>query len=113
MPSPSSPKHDHDEADYTYAFDFPGPEPSDTDTTLTAPSKRHQQLEACSEAAKRRVDAATANMENRCLITNSPPKQAQAVEYAHLLPRATTDSDASIRCPELSICSRRKCSSPN
>jgi hypothetical protein len=83
--SPSSPEHDRDEADHTYAE--PGPEPSDPDTT---PSKRHQQLEAFSEAAKRRVDAVTANMENRCLVTNCLPKHA--VEYAHLLHRAATDT---------------------
>jgi hypothetical protein len=83
LPSTPSPEHDRDEADHTYAESEP--EPSAHDTT---PSKRLQQ-EGISAAAKRRVDAITANMENRCLVTNCLPEHA--VDYAHVLPRAATD----------------------
>jgi hypothetical protein len=83
LPSTSSPEHDRDEADHTYAESEP--EPSAHDTT---PSKRLQK-EGISVAAKRRVDAVTANMENRCPVTNCLP--AHAVDYAHVLPRAAKD----------------------
>jgi hypothetical protein len=81
--STPSPEHDRDEADHTFADS--APEPSAHDTT---PSKRLQE-QAMSAAAKRRVDAVTANTENRCLITNCLP--AHAVDYAHVLPRAAND----------------------
>jgi hypothetical protein len=84
-PSTPSPEHDRDEADHTFADSRP--EPSAHDTT---PSKRLQK-EGISAAAKRRVDAVTANMENRCLITNCLPEHA--VDYAHVLPRAATDTE--------------------
>jgi hypothetical protein len=74
--------------------------PSDShDTTYSEPPLRNNQgftsqqrkslLQEFSEAAKQRVQKATANLTNlRCIVLNAP--DLYNVNYAHMLPRATS-----------------------
>ncbi|KAI0283827.1 hypothetical protein BC826DRAFT_973606 [Russula brevipes] len=87
-PSSSSQEYDRYDSDHTYADS--GSESSTPDGT-TSKLERYQRLEAFSAAAKRRVDAVTANTGNRCLITDCLPEHA--VDYAHLLPRVAKNSE--------------------
>jgi hypothetical protein len=52
------------------------------------PKQRKGYLEDFSEAAKKRVQKATANLTKlRCIVLNTP--ELYSVNYAHILPRAT------------------------
>jgi len=89
-PSSSSQEYDRYDAGHTYTdsgSESSTPSPDGTTTKL----ERYQRLEAFSAAAKRRVDAVTADAGNRCLITNCLPEHA--VDYAYLLPRVAKNSE--------------------
>jgi hypothetical protein len=75
----ATPPSDHHDSTYS--------EPPPVNLMIT-PEQRKRFAENFSEAAKKRVEKATNHFTKlRCLISNAP--ELYAVEYAHILPRAT------------------------